>query len=369
MRLYPHPRSYNRPKFEFNFDRPELCVIIPRDFFPEVGTDSSIRMCAIRHAESQDERHVEDMFCLIKELRCEIREVIKMKMRWHFTTHIKLAKIPYNNRCAQTKEEVFKAWVTCNPDRFLIQQFHTLLYQSFSSQVYDSFVYDIYLDFGLWLDKGADGALLTNKNAGDHKARTCSIRRMVVMMCRDYVRGRFCRKSLIPHGIILTISRDENRSSLGRRKRKKANSEFEFKRFVKGWRSPKHLLYCKENNFTIPSIPKLEDGIEVEDALQPILFESTTPANTTANIRAKITCSINSGNDKCSTGLPEICEGNENIGIESTRVPANTIANNGGTDSTLTCSTNSRYDSSALIAGCVEDNECTRTGEVCIRRF
>ncbi len=324
VRLYPHPMSYNRAQFEFNFDRPEQCVIIPRDFFPDVGTDSAIRTCAIRHAESQDERHIQEMFCLINELRNEIREVIKLKIRWHFMTHIQLAKIPYQNRFAANKEEVFKAWATCNPDRFLIEKFHNLLYDSFSPEVYDSMTYDIYLDFGLWLDKAADGALLTNKNAGDHKARACSVRRMAVMIGRDYVRGRYTRKSIIPHGIILTISRDSDRLILGRRKRKKGTSEFEFKRFVKGWRSPKHLLYCKENNFTVPSIPELEDGMEVESSLQPVLFEST-------------------------------------------RSPNNTVAQ--ATDSALKVSTKTNNAGSAGLASTFEDNENIRAEEVCIRHL
>lgn len=99
------------------------------------------------------------------------------------------------------------------------------------------------------------------------QGKACSIHHMVVTTAREHIRARYARKSLIPHGLKLTISKHNGddpcehkrlRSSQLRKIREK--TAFDYKRFVKGWKSPKHVAYCKENGFTIPSIPELELG-------------------------------------------------------------------------------------------------------------
>ena len=116
------------------------------------------------------------------------------------------------------------------------------------------------------------------------KAKKCSIRNLVVVISREVVRARYSRKADIPHGVILTISKDAERSSLGRRKTNR-KAPFDFKRYVKGWKSLKHIRYCSDRSYKIPSIPELEnsgasslerekDAAEVSDGSLPELSDS-----------------------------------------------------------------------------------------------
>lgn len=205
----PAPVGHHGGMFEFRFDRPANCVNIPRDLFPISGTKEAIRKSAIRHSASNKEEDVDDMAAFITEVRLAVRSKIKACVRLRHTQDIREAQIPYNGRTATSKEEVFKAWTSCNPDAEIIQKLHNLLYCTFPPSTIDFITYETYLHYGLWLDKDADGALLTHKQAGDNKAKKCSIRSLVVVVAREYVRGRYSRKTDIPHGLILTISKDD----------------------------------------------------------------------------------------------------------------------------------------------------------------
>ena len=256
--LHPAPSVWTGEMFEFNFDKPPRCIIIPRDLLPLTGTDAAIRKAAIRHAATNKEEDVDDMAALIKELRSAVKSKIKGFVLVQHSKDIRDIQIPFKGRTATSKEEVFKAWTSCNPTPELIQKFHALLYDTFGPKMINFITYQTYIYFGLWLDKDAHGVLLTNKQAGDHKAKKCCIRNLVVVAAREHVRGRYSRKSDIPHGIILTISKDEERSELRRRK---SNDQFDFRRYVKGWRSQKHIRFCQDNKYDIPSIPSLDSKL------------------------------------------------------------------------------------------------------------
>lgn len=260
----PAPNVHLGNMFEFHFDRPRNCVNIPRDLFPISGTDEAIRKSAIRHAASNKEEDVADMAVFIKEVRLAMKNKIRACVKLELTRDIRRIKIPYNGRTATTKEEVFKAWTSCNPNREMIEKIHELLYQSFPAPTVNMITYETYLHYGLWLDKDADGAMLTHKQAGGLKAKKCSIHNLVVVVAREFTRSRYSRKSDIPHGIILTISRDEQRVSLGRRK---GTGAFDFRRFVKGWKSLKHIRYCEDRQYTIPSIPELDHQEMIGDGI------------------------------------------------------------------------------------------------------
>ena len=273
LRLHNAPLSYSGGMFEFQFDRPEKCINIPRDFLPVTGTDEAIQKSAIRHAKSSAPEDVNDMFAFIKEVRAAVRRQVKAEICLQHGRDCKTAGIRYKNGFAGNKEEVFRAWTTCNPDKNMIKKMHTLLYRTFCSDEIEELTYFAYVSFGFWLDKDADGALLSHKNAGDLKAKKCSIRTMVRTTARDHVRGRYTRKSAIPHGIILTISQDEERE-LGRHKRKEMKTNhFDFRRFVKGWKSPKHLAYCSQLGYSIQPIPELE----------PVVNDSVDETSTAAS--------------------------------------------------------------------------------------
>ena len=64
----PAPAAYTGSMFEFHFDRPASCVIIPRDLLPASGMDKAIRTAAIRHAEANTDEAIQDMFEFISNL-------------------------------------------------------------------------------------------------------------------------------------------------------------------------------------------------------------------------------------------------------------------------------------------------------------
>ncbi len=112
------------------------------------------------------------------------------------------------------------------------------------------------MDFGLW-----------PKKQDPENAKACSIHHMVVTTVREHTRARYARKSLIPHGIKLTISKEKKdaqeahtRLKTSELRRIRQKTAFDFQRFVKGWKGPAHIAYCEKKGYVIPSIPELELG-------------------------------------------------------------------------------------------------------------
>lgn len=158
--------------------------------------------------------------------------------------------VPGEGRNAMNKDDLFKAWTQGNPDADLIRKIHGLLYNSFTKEIINGITYRCYLEFGLWLDHLDDDTWLSSSN-GYTKAKTCSIHHMVVTTQREYIRARYGRKDLIPHGIFLTVSKDSKDAERKRFKRLKtselmkirSSTAFDYERYVKGWKGPKHLGY------------------------------------------------------------------------------------------------------------------------------
>lgn len=269
----PAPKACHESLFEFTFDRPKNAINIPRDFFPQSGTYDAIHEHASRHAFDLKEDSVDQMHAFILELRRKVKSKIRADIAVQHAHDIRQAKIvvPGENRTAINKEDLFKAWTQGNPDGELIQKIHGLLYNSLTREVINSITYRCYLEFGLWLDKDADDIFLVAKN-GVRKAKACSIHHMVVTTAREHVRARFARKALIPHGIILTVSKDSSSDSTKEMARLKTSDlkkirqskAFDFKRFVKGWRGTAHIKYCKDHGYEIPVIPELDPELAKE---------------------------------------------------------------------------------------------------------
>ena len=183
-----------------------------------------------------------------------------------------------------TRKTCSRPGLHATPDEEMITKVHNLLYNSFPQEVINEITYRCYLDYGFWLDKDAPNIFLTAKNCGDKRPKACSIHNMAVTTAREYVRNRFGKRLSIPHGIVLTISKHKTTSSLSRLNRKqlcrrRKNEGFDFARFVKGWRSPVHVQYCKERNYMIPLLPGLDDEVMDTEVTEATAIEFGSPSS------------------------------------------------------------------------------------------
>lgn len=261
----PAPAECHIPGFENNYDIPEDSLIIPHDFLPGSFAPEVVRKYALRFAASPKEDDVSAMVEAITSVQKKVVDYCKGKIDFLHAVAIKQSEIYHEGKHVENKTQLWKAWNDLNPDEELIAKVHRTLYNGITTADLANMTYQVYLMCGLWLDHKANDGSYWSSSGLKRIPRKCSISTIITNKARDMTRNRYSKPSQVKHGLMLYVSAPKA-AKMGRRK--KGDSEFDFPRYVGGWKGDKHISYCRDKGYKIPSIKSLED--ESAEAIQRI---------------------------------------------------------------------------------------------------
>ena len=241
--------------FEENYDAPNGVAVVPNDFLPS-STGESMTLAVGRATTAGDylKQNVVSVAALLNVLYVEMTALARSLINFHVDEATRKAKVEYQGCFAQTRMELFRAWVNApNPDRKLITKVHTIIYGSFTKKVLNGIRYQIWLALKLW-PKGRSGDQQCGK-----KAPQCPIMARLLQLVNDMVRQCFvvAKGTVKTHGLCLCNSVSKA-SGLKRADREKAKG-LDLRRVVKGWKAPLHIAWVKEKHKSeVPCIEELE---------------------------------------------------------------------------------------------------------------
>jgi hypothetical protein len=256
IRRCPAPAECFSSGFESNYDIPGESLLIPHDFLPGSFAPDALRNSALRFAASSKDEDVEDMEDLITSVQKQVVDLAKGKIEMMHSIAIKKSEIGHRGKHVQNKAELWKAWNDLNPTEELIIKVHGVLFQGISPEDTVNMTYQVYRKCGLWLDHKANEGSYLSSNGLKRIPRKCSISTIITNKARDMTRNRYSKPSQVKHGLMLYVSAPKD-AKMGRRK--KGDLEFDFRRYVGGWKGDKHLSFCSSKGYEIPSIESLED--------------------------------------------------------------------------------------------------------------
>jgi hypothetical protein len=292
------------------FKKPSGFVVLNRSFLPLKREDYSdplkLQLQAFRNLPAQSsEESAKNMAKLFPEMKTHFGNAIESFLERVLTESFQKEGVTYRGKVVKNTAEALKAWKTETISLKKVESYFKILYGMFDQQEYMQMLeYQLYMELGIWFTSNPDDEkdyTFTKK-----KIRATFLRHMMRDKWRDNFRGRYQRKSEVPHGVMLTVSKKGGNQGPRRKK-----GGFVLQNNAPGYSEEKVKAFNlrveagefaskKKTVYKVPAIQEEEAPPSPEEAVINMNLEGTPPDLSDFELTPKL-----AGRDDIETGTEQ----------------------------------------------------------------